>query len=104
MPSAEWRPVVVVVLDPGGDRLPGLGAGGEELQAAQFELRRGVPALDGRVVQGRADPAHRLRDADPLTRRATRARGVLTALVAEEITPLIACPPPRTATAMASAS
>src|SRR3954454_19031129 len=77
-------PVVVVVLDPGGDRLPGLGAGGEVLQAAQFELQRGVPALDGRVVQGRADPAHRLRDADPLTRRAKRARGVLTALVAVE--------------------
>src|SRR5918998_5469089 len=71
-------PLAVVVLDPGDHRGAGCGLGGELLEAAKLELQGGVPALDDRVVQCRADPAHRLGDADPLARRAERASCVLT--------------------------
>src|SRR4051794_1330104 len=43
-------PVVVVVLDPAGDRGAGVGFGGELLHAAQLELQGGVPGLDHGVV------------------------------------------------------
>ena len=71
----------VVLLDPGGDPGPGLRPGREVLEAPQLELHGGVPRLDDRVVQRRADPAHRLADAQPLARRPERGRGVLAALI-----------------------
>lgn len=43
----------VVVLDPGGHPGPGCCAGGEVLQAPEFEFQRGVPGLDDRVVARR---------------------------------------------------
>lgn len=43
-------PAGVAVLDPGGDRGPGRGLGGEVLHGAEFELQRGVPGFDDRVV------------------------------------------------------
>jgi hypothetical protein len=51
------------------------------LELAELELDRGVPGLDDRVVQRRANPAHRLGDPHPDTGRPEVVRGVLAALV-----------------------
>ena len=84
MPTEEVFAVAVVLIDPGRDPGPRLGLGGEAFEGAQLELQGAVPAFDDRVVQGRADPAHRLLDAESTAGGAEGLGGVFAALVAVE--------------------
>ena len=104
MPERRVAAVVVVLLDPGRDPGPGLGLGGEVLEAAQLELQGGVPALDDGVVQRRARPGPSTGSRRPGSQAARNGPGgVLAALVGVQDAPRRSRPaPPRTATAIAA--
>src|SRR6266508_2033918 len=68
---------VVEVDDPGRDLQACLGSGAEPVPVDVLHLDGRVEGFTGRVVQGRADPAHRLQDPEPTAGCLVRLGAVL---------------------------